>query len=141
MEGVEGLHEVSLGDGRLLAEHRRAEELAVALVGPVLLCQLEFRVTFGNNNSSSTKNILKCKKNHKISCKIKELWKITTLIQAELKRSSRVRRFLGSTVRRPRTSCLAAGLTYFHAPRSCWKVDESLNTRKYFRFIIYYKVT
>ena len=41
VEGVEGLHEVSLGDGRLLAEHRRAEELAVALVGTVLLGQLE----------------------------------------------------------------------------------------------------
>ena len=45
VEGVEGLHEVSLGDGRLLAEHRRAEELAVALVGPVLLGQLESRVS------------------------------------------------------------------------------------------------
>ena len=43
VEGVEGLHEVSLGDGRLLAEHRRAEELAVALVGTVLLGQLESR--------------------------------------------------------------------------------------------------
>ena len=43
VEGVEGLHEVSLGDGRLLAEHRRAEELAVALVGTVLLGQLEGR--------------------------------------------------------------------------------------------------
>ena len=41
VEGVEGLHEVSLGDGRLLAEHRRADELAVALVGPVLLGQLD----------------------------------------------------------------------------------------------------
>ena len=41
MEGVEGLHEVSLGDGRLVAEYRRAEELAVALVGTVLLGQLE----------------------------------------------------------------------------------------------------
>ena len=47
VEGVEGLHEVSLGDGRLLAEHRRAEELAVALVGTVLLGQLEGRrITF-----------------------------------------------------------------------------------------------
>ena len=43
VEGVEGLHEVSLGDGGLLAEHRRAEELAVALVGTVLLGQLEGR--------------------------------------------------------------------------------------------------
>ena len=43
VEGVEGLHEVSLGDGGLLAEHRRAEELAVALVGTVLLGQLENR--------------------------------------------------------------------------------------------------
>ena len=44
VEGVVGLHEVSLGDGRLLAEHRRAEEIAVALVGPVLLGQLERRI-------------------------------------------------------------------------------------------------
>ena len=52
VEGVEGLHEVSLGDGRLVAEYRRAEKLPVALVWAVLLGQLRSRIRILADNSS-----------------------------------------------------------------------------------------
>ena len=47
------------------------------------------------------------------------------LIQLEEKRSSSVRRFFGSTVKSPRTNCLAAELTYFHGQQIELPLDES----------------